>query len=276
MDLQQFAADRYQQIVSSLGNPRFTRDAVATLERMSSDEVNKPALLAWLQEGAQIGDRRWEIRTALRCLAHVIQPRSYLEIGTRRGWSLAQVLAAAPNVNVYSVDMWVENYGDVENPGPEFVRAEMKRAAPDFCGNLTFLSGNSHNILPVFLDNVMPRQNGFDKFTVMRHAESRPHLFDLITVDGDHTALGAWWDLLDVMPHVAIGGAVVFDDLLDKSDEMFGDQPTSYFANRHPPLTNFKPSLKDVWLRMKRIFGNFAYIENYDGQPPIGVAVRMR
>ncbi|RMF02195.1 MAG: hypothetical protein D6768_08935, partial [Chloroflexi bacterium] len=160
MDLQQFAADRYQQIVSSLGNPRFTRDAVATLERMSSDEVNKPALLAWLQEGAQTGDRRWEIRTALRCLAHVIQPRSYLEIGTRRGWSLAQVLAAAPNVNVYSVDMWVENYGDVENPGPEFVRAEMKRAAPDFCGNLTFLSGNSHNILPVFLDNVMPRQNG--------------------------------------------------------------------------------------------------------------------
>ncbi len=276
MNLQDFVTARYEQIAANLGHPDLTQDTFQTLEALSTDEVNKPALLAWLSDGLQKNDRRWEIRTALRCLAQIIQPRSYLEIGTRRGWSMAQVLSVAPRVNVYSVDMWIKNYGDVTNPGPEFVRAEMKRAAPDFVGNISFLNGNSHHLLPIFLDDIIPQQNGVDYTELIRQAENRPHQFDLVTVDGDHTALGAWWDLLDVMPHVALGGAVVFDDLLDRSDELFGDQPTSPFANRYPPLTNFKPSLKDVWLRIKRIFGNFAYIENYDGQPPIGVAIRMR
>ena len=35
----------------------------------------------------------------------------------------------------------------------------------------------------------------------------------MITVDGDHTNLGAAQDLADVIPHVAIGGALIFDDV---------------------------------------------------------------
>jgi len=150
------------------------------------------------------------------------------------------VLAEAPDVHASCFDMWVDNYGGTTNPGPEFLREELMRAVPGFRGRLTFLSGNSHDVLPVFFDGAASGE--LPDYNLLRHFETRPHQFDLITVDGDHTALGAWWDLLDVMPHVALGGAVVFDDLLDKSDELMGDHPASRFANRYPPLVNFRPS----------------------------------
>lgn len=267
-----FAAERLQNIHACLGDPQVNAATLATLEAMAPDDVNKPALIRWIAEGLQNGERRWEIRTALRGLARVLQPRSYLEIGTRRGWSLAQVVSEAPHARIYSVDMWVDNYGGVANPGPGFLRQELARLAPDFQGEITFLSGNSHDLLPQLFEGGLPDAPAPDE--LRRQFEDRPHQFDLITVDGDHTALGAWWDLLDVMPHVAVGGAVVFDDLIDKSDELMGDRPASRFAHRYPPLTNFRPSLLDVWQRIKRVFGNFTYLENFAALPPIGVAIR--
>lgn len=272
MTPENFVNDHLSACHALLGDPDLTRRALEVLEALAPDDVNKPALLAWLREGLEQGERRWEIRTALRALAHVIQPRSYLEIGTRRGWSLAQVLAEAPAVHAYCFDLWMENYGGTANPGPEFLREEVIRAAPDFRGQITFLSGNSHDLLPVFFEGAVGGEP--PAYDLLRHFETRPHQFDLITVDGDHTALGAWWDLLDVMPHVALGGAVVFDDLLDKSDERMGDHPASRFANRYPPLVNFRPSLLDVWQRVKRVYGNFTYIENFEAKPPIGIALR--
>ncbi len=271
-----FIDNRLEAISAQLGDTALTRETLETLEAMAPDEVNKPRLSQWLQEGLTLNEQRWEIRTALRCLARTIQPRSYLEIGTRRGWSLAQVLAEAPDVRAYALDMWISGYGDVSNPGPEFVRTEMQQVAPDYKGNLTFLTGNSHDLLPIFLDGADPGEEFPGYLELVRHAENRPHQFDLVTVDGDHTAWGAWWDLIDILPHVALGGAVVFDDLLDTSDEQLGDQAVSRFANWRPPLTNFKPSLKDVWLRIQRIFGNFVFIDNPSGSPPIGIAVRVR
>lgn len=268
-----FVAERLQQIEAVLGEPHLTTATLQTLGALAPDDTNKPALLRWLAEGLETGQRRWEIRTALRGLARVIQPRSYLEIGTRRGWSLAQVVSEAPQVQVYSFDMWVDNYGGVNNPGPEFLWQEMKRAAPQFQGSIHFISGNSHETLPPFFEGMVAGQ--LPPPELRRHHETRPHQFDLVTVDGDHTALGAWWDLLDVMPHVALGGAVVFDDLIDRSDEIMGDKPSSPFANRYPPLTNFRASLLDIWQRVKRIYGNFRYLENFEAQPPIGIAVRV-
>jgi len=270
-----FVRQRLDQLESLLGHPNLTRRTLETLEMLASDEVNKPPLIAWLNEGLARNDKRWEIRTALRCLARVIQPRSYLEIGTRRGWSLAQVVSEVPEVRVYSVDMWIDQYGGAENSGPEFLLQELRRVTPNYCGQITFLTGNSHDILPVFLDGAYA-DGSSPELELVRQAEARPHLFDLITVDGDHTAVGAWWDLLDEMSHVALGGAVVFDDLVDRSDELLGGQSTSRFANRRAPLTDFRPSLLHVWQHIKRIFGNFIYLENLAGYPPIGVAVRAQ
>ena len=58
------------------------------------------------------------------------------------------------------------------------------------------MTGNSHQTVPAFF------------------AEHPGKQFDLILVDGDHSAEGAREDLLSVLPRVAPGGAIVFDDIV--------------------------------------------------------------
>jgi predicted O-methyltransferase YrrM len=247
-----------------------------TLELLAPDDVNKPRLIEWLREGAARDERRFEIRSALRAIAHATQPRSYLEIGTRRGWSLAQVLAESPEVQAYSFDWWTQNYGGVENPGPGFVRDEMRRVAPNHRGALHFLSGNSHDTLPVFFQEVQLGAVELEEEQILRTGEAAPRMFDLITVDGDHTALGTWWDLADVLPHVAVGGALVFDDLLDSSDELLGDSPSSRYAHIRTHPEELRPSLRWLWEHLKSVLDGWEFIESFDSIVPIGIAVRMR
>jgi hypothetical protein len=101
-------------------------------------------------------------------------------------------------------------------------------------------------------------------------------MFDLITVDGDHTALGTWWDLADVLPHVAVGGALVFDDLLDSSDELLGDSPSSRYAHIRTHPEELRPSLRWLWEHLKSVLDGWEFIESFDSIVPIGIAVRMR
>jgi hypothetical protein len=56
---------------------------------------------------------------------------------------------------------------------------------------IEFINGDSHETLHEFFDG---------KYG------SHPQEFDLISVDGDHSRLGAWWDLYDLFPHVRLGG----------------------------------------------------------------------
>jgi predicted O-methyltransferase YrrM len=135
----------------------------------------------------------WDLACALNCLARRIQPASYLEIGVRRGKSMAQVITGQPLCDVVAIDLWVSPYGGVENPGPDFVRDEMRRLGHR--GALTLLSGDSQHVLAGF---------------VAEHPQRR---FDLITVDGDHTDEGAWADLSATVRLLRPGGWLLFDDL---------------------------------------------------------------
>jgi predicted O-methyltransferase YrrM len=60
---------------------------------------------------------------------------------------------------------------------------------------LELIVGNSHRALP-------------DYFS--KHPDL---FFDLITVDGDHSEDGAEQDLREVVPHLKVGGILVFDDI---------------------------------------------------------------
>ena len=270
------AQRNFDAIRAAIGLPEHNRATADTLEQLAPDDVNKPRLIEWLRDGVARNERRFEIRSALRAIAHATQPRSYLEIGTRRGWSLAQVLAESPDVQAYSFDWWMDSYGGVDNPGPGFVREEMRRVAPTHRGALHFVSGNSHDTLPVFFQDVPFGTVELEAELLIRSGESSPRMFDLVTVDGDHTALGTWWDLADVVPHVAIGGALVFDDLLDSSDELLGDSPTSRYAHDRTHPGELRPSLLWLWEHLKSVLDNWAFIESFDSIVPIGVAVRMR
>lgn len=270
-----FLEERLERVQALLGERSILEATLTTMEGLSPDPVNGPALLTYLREGILANDGRTEIRSALRALARALQPRTYLEIGTRRGWSLAQVAAECPHVRAWAVDMWIPAYGAVSNPGPGFVHEELERVAPGFEGRCHYIDGNSHDVLPLFLGDPGAYPRTPEELAVMRQSESRPRCFDLVTVDGDHTAVGAWWDLCDVMPHVALGGAVVFDDLLDSSDERLGDVARCARPGRAAAPSDLKPSLLDVWRKIQGHFPNFLYLERLDARPPLGIAVRM-
>jgi predicted O-methyltransferase YrrM len=217
----------------SFGDRHITAYTLLTIEQLAPDSVNKTALLKYLGAGLRANTPCTELRTILRTLARQRQPRNYLEIGVRRGWSLAQVVAECPHVDVTACDSWVVGYGGVANPGAQFVRDELAKVAPQWQGQLTFLEGSSRNFLPELV-----RQG-------VR--------FDLITIDGDHTAAGARADLRDGLALLALGGVLVMDDLIDFADD--------------------GGSLLQTWRAVQAEFPGFVWHE-LAGLVPVGVAER--
>ena len=154
-----------------------------------------------------------DLLTFLHASATVLHPRRYLEIGVRRGRSLAVVSEVAPNCVISGFDLWMENYAGMPNPGPDFVSDELKRVGHR--GALELISGDSHETVPRFF------------------ADHPDCMFDLINVDGDHSEDGARADLETVLPRLSVGGVIVLDDIThpqhryleDVWDEVIGDDP---------------------------------------------------
>jgi predicted O-methyltransferase YrrM len=165
------------------------------LAQLESDEYSQ-YLLKFYEEGLLRFGGNWgyaDIITVLLTLSEVLKPRRYLEIGVRRGRSVCTVASRAPNCTLVMFDLWVQDYAGMENPGPDLVRAELAKVG--YGGSATFIDGDSHKTLPQYF------------------AANPEMSFDMITVDGDHSDEGAAQDLRDVLPHLAIGGAIVFDDI---------------------------------------------------------------
>ena len=134
-----------------------------------------------------------DITTALFAAAHFVKPENYLEIGVRKGRSLAVVASSNPNCQIVALDIWPEVYANMPNPGPEFVYKEIKKIG--FSGKIEFVNGDSHLTLPSYFKE---------------HPDA---FFDLVTVDGDHSEEGARQDLINVLPRIKVGGVLVFDDI---------------------------------------------------------------
>jgi predicted O-methyltransferase YrrM len=172
--------------------------AAAVLELLqkltpSEDTDGQELFYQWAQ--GRFG-RHWRYAdsiTVLTAAATLLRPKSYLEIGVRRGRSAAAVGAVAPQCAIYGFDLWVSGYGGLDNPGPDFVRHEL--VAAGHAADVTLISGDSGRTVPAFLD------------------EHRDLFFDLINVDGDHSIAGAARDLANVLPRLKIGGIIVFDDI---------------------------------------------------------------
>ena len=159
-------------------------------------------LTGFFEKGIRTFGPHWQyadICTVLLGLSKKLQPKSYLEIGVRRGRSLAMVVSQCPYANVVGFDMWKQDYAGMENPGPEFVESQMRNLG--FNGTIEFISGNSHETLPWYF------RNNPDSY------------FDMITVDGDHSEKGAEQDLIDVLGYLSIGGVIVFDDIVHPKHE---------------------------------------------------------
>ena len=178
--------------LNEVSTPSRAADVAAVINRLSFD----PTLEEYHQRLRSIPRTTsyWDLACALNYLAERHQPRTYLEIGVRRGKSMAQVVTRQPSCDIVGIDFWLSPYGGVENPGPDFVRTEMSGLGHR--GSLTLLSGDSRTVLPRLI------------------AEDPKRRFDLITVDGDHTDEGAWADLTTTVGLLNPGGWLLFDDLV--------------------------------------------------------------
>lgn len=205
-----------------------------------------------------------ETRCFVSWLAREIRPQSYLEVGVRRGFSMAMVASRSPEVEIYGFDLWLANYADVANPGPRFVQSELKKVG--YRKRVHFFKGNSHTTLPAFFSN--HKVNWLDYLGLSR---ARPTSFDLITIDGDHSLLGAYQDLVDVLPHCAVGGVVVFDDI---APDLALIDPVSLAAERGLDPHGWR-DLVGVWHAIQKQFRNFRYLEYVENPPGVGLAIRI-
>ncbi|MFV0420823.1 class I SAM-dependent methyltransferase [Oleidesulfovibrio sp.] len=171
------------------------QETLGILKKLKDDDYLR-YLRGFMSSGIRRYGPHWryaDICTVLYTLSGMLGVSRYLEIGVRQGRSMAMVVSQQPQVQITAFDMWLTDYAGMENPGPEFVREQMQILGHR--GTLDFINGNSHETLPAYF------------------AQNPAASFDLITVDGDHTPEGAVQDLEDVLPHLRIGGAVVFDDI---------------------------------------------------------------
>ena len=163
----------------------------------------------WLEQNLiryqDTGHPWFDTATFLNWFATHLKPKRYCEIGVRKGRSMAQVLVSSPDTEAYGFDMWIPGYSSdpekgivVDNPGPEFVLHQFQQLGIKKLPR--FIRGNSHETVPAFYND-----------------SANPQSFDLMLVDGDHTAQGAREDLEIAFAHLAPGGALVFDDICHPS-----------------------------------------------------------
>jgi len=100
------------------------------------------------KEAIKYKSQWFETLSFLNWYADSFKPGNYLEIGVRRGRSMAQVLAQSPQTRAYGFDLWIQEYSGTPNPGPDFVISELKNLQ---VRNLpTLIEGDSHEMLPGF------------------------------------------------------------------------------------------------------------------------------
>jgi predicted O-methyltransferase YrrM len=122
------------------------------------------------------------------------RPRLILEIGTRTGKSLCNLMFAHGGAGLATMVL-VDPFPEPSRLGsPDVVKRNLKHARIP-TDNIYFLVGYSQKILPLF----------FNEFPDLK--------FDYVLVDGSHEKMEALEDLRIVSDHVAVGGYLVFDDL---------------------------------------------------------------
>jgi Methyltransferase domain len=137
-----------------------------------------------IPEEFSLPTRKWEMTNGERA-AYVgtlafVKPRLAVEIGSAMGGSLERTAAYSEHVHSF----------DQTEPGPA------ARALP----NVTFHTGNSHKLLPAWLETVI----------------GDGQVIDFAHVDGDHRPKGVAQDINDILSCPAFDGVMVMHDVMNQ------------------------------------------------------------
>lgn len=154
-------------------------------------------------------------------------PKKILEIGTRTGLSLCQLLSAYIDYSgietIVSCDLFNDGF---ISPGLVKLNLKTLNIPQNIIDKINFITGDSRIEIPKYA-----KEHPDDKF-------------DYILVDGSHVEVDARVDLENVKPLVEKGGVIVFDDI--DPDGM---------------------SLAPVWHEFMNMYKDeFEWHENYDGK----------
>jgi predicted O-methyltransferase YrrM len=154
------------------------------------------AVVKIYEAGIKRFGRNWkyaDIATVLYGICSHITIKKYLEIGVRKGRSMSIVASLHPTADIIGFDKWMPNYCGIDNPGPDFVKDQLKKVG--HIGSVALVSGDSRKTVPQFIQ------------------KNNSSYFDLATVDGGHSYAVATADLKNVIPQIKVGGILVFDDI---------------------------------------------------------------
>ncbi len=250
-------SELYRQVGSEASRER----VLEVMGRLTQDPNWTPVITDLVRQG------KIETRCFMAWLSKTLQPRHYLEIGVRRGFSMSMVASQTPGVSVYGFDLWVPRYAGSENPGPGFVAGELARVG--YRGKASFVSGNSHQTVPAFFGE--RRSSWLQRWRVGRLAGRAPATFDLMLVDGDHSLLGAYDDLMATLPRIGVGGVMVFDDIAPSPDHVDAEAARRE-AGADPHGWG---DLRGVWRAALARFPSFRSFEYTSNTPGVALAVRL-
>jgi predicted O-methyltransferase YrrM len=165
-------------------NVTFTRRTLAKLE----DDRHKTDIIQL------IDDKVANIWLVLAYLAKIIKPERYMELGVRRGFSMAIVGARRKDAELVGFDLWISDYAGVPNPGPDFVKSELLKVGHQ--GLVELVTGDCAVTVPAYQT---------DKY------------FPFVLADADHSIDGVYRDIRNCLPLVAPGGFLIVDDLQDSN-----------------------------------------------------------
>jgi predicted O-methyltransferase YrrM len=132
---------------------------------------------------------------ALRWLAAEVKPASYLEIGVSGGRSMQTIFEIHRPDRMVLCDLWDPNqtWGGSGNTNHRHISDWLyARGYPD--SSVRFLDGDSKVLIPTLKEQ-----------------------FELILVDGNHSAEGALQDLINCWPLLSPNGIMILDDVAHPS-----------------------------------------------------------
>jgi len=130
----------------------------------------------------------WNIHVALCYLSKTLRPRRYLEIGTRRGRSLFQVLCNSDASTVVCIDIFEDSkFEDLKQDVDSFLQRNKKNIDITYC---------------------LERSE-----TALKRLVEQQQIFDLITIDASHKYDDAVKDLALAYQLLNSTGVLIIDDV---------------------------------------------------------------